>query len=273
MAKADLHVHSKYSNRPNEWFLQRLGAAQSYTEPEAIYDRAMKAGMHFVTITDHNTIEGSLQLAGKYPEAFTGVQTTTYFPEDHCKVHLLIYGLNGDPFDEVQRIRKDIYQLRDYVVEQQLAHSVAHAAYDINRRLTTAHLEKLAVLFDVFEAINASLNVPSNEVWYHWLKYLTKESLSDLEEKHRLLAQHEDSWIKGFTGGSDDHGGLFIGKALGKQYLRRGWNVVGASRKKRLKGEWFDSLNINGQATVEDANALLDFDPDRIILNAGQVET
>jgi glycosyltransferase involved in cell wall biosynthesis len=32
MAKADLHLHSKYSNHPSEWFLQRLGASESYTE-------------------------------------------------------------------------------------------------------------------------------------------------------------------------------------------------------------------------------------------------
>ena len=37
MGKVDLHVHSKYSNHPSEWFLQRLGASESYTEPEAIY--------------------------------------------------------------------------------------------------------------------------------------------------------------------------------------------------------------------------------------------
>ena len=50
MAQIDLHVHSKYSNHPSEWFLQRLGASESYTEPETIYKLARQRGMDFVTI-------------------------------------------------------------------------------------------------------------------------------------------------------------------------------------------------------------------------------
>ena len=49
MKKADLHLHSKYSNRPSEWFLQKLGAAESYSEPETIYKEAKSRGMDFVT--------------------------------------------------------------------------------------------------------------------------------------------------------------------------------------------------------------------------------
>ena len=32
-SKADLHVHSKYSDRPSEWILRRLGAPECYTPP------------------------------------------------------------------------------------------------------------------------------------------------------------------------------------------------------------------------------------------------
>lgn len=95
MAKVDLHAHSKYSNHPSEWFLQRLGAAESYTEPEAIYRMARSRGMDFVTVTDHNCMRASLELVAKYPEhCFSGVEATAYFPEDGCKVHVLIYGLD-----------------------------------------------------------------------------------------------------------------------------------------------------------------------------------
>jgi predicted metal-dependent phosphoesterase TrpH len=73
MARADLHVHSRYSHHASEWFLQRIGAAESYTAPEEVYRLARERGMDFVTITDHNQYKGSLQLQEKHPErCFSG---------------------------------------------------------------------------------------------------------------------------------------------------------------------------------------------------------
>lgn len=214
MAKADLHVHSKHSNRPSEWFLQKLGAAESYTEPETIYQLAKERGMTFVTITDHNEVAGSLELATKYPDAFSGVEATTYFPEDGCKVHLLIYGLNGQQFETVQLIRRDIYELRDFLVEEQLAHSLAHATYSVNGKLSFEHLEKLILLFDVFEAMNGGRSKSSNVYWYQYLKYLNATKFAKLQAKYSIKPQRNNSWIKGFTGGSDDHAGIFVGQTF-----------------------------------------------------------
>jgi len=116
VALVDLHVHSIHSEHPSEWFLQRLGAKESYTDPDLVYQKAMKAGMSFVTITDHNSITGALMLKKKYPkDTFVGVETTAYFPEDRCKIHILIYDIDENQFDEIQKIRENIYLLRDYI--------------------------------------------------------------------------------------------------------------------------------------------------------------
>ncbi|MBD3168153.1 MAG: glycosyltransferase [candidate division Zixibacteria bacterium] len=210
MVKADLHLHSKFSERPSEWFLNKLGAAESYTEPETIYQMAKERGMDYVTITDHNRIGGSLELKAKYNDVFTGVEATTYFPGDGCKIHLLIYGLNGDQFDEIQRLRNDIYQLREYVLEQRLAHSVAHATYSVNGKLSMEHLEKLVLMFDVFEGINGGRNKPNNQGWMYFLKSLNKEKINELKKRHGIKPARRDPWVKGFTGGSDDHAGIYI---------------------------------------------------------------
>ena len=61
--KVDLHVHSKYSIRPSQWVLQKLGCPESFTEPETLYRIARNKGMDMVTITDHNTISGALEIA------------------------------------------------------------------------------------------------------------------------------------------------------------------------------------------------------------------
>jgi glycosyltransferase involved in cell wall biosynthesis len=212
MLKADLHVHTKYSDRPSEWLLQRLGTAESYTEPDYLYETALKRGMDLVAVTDHNKIDGALYLKGKYPDkTIVSVEATTYFPEDGCKIHLLIYGIDEKQFTFIQKLRENIYDLRDYIKEQHLAHSVAHATFSINKRLTTEHIEKLILLFDTFEAINGSRNSLNNEVLFKLLRHLTVSDIERLYIKHKIYPYSDTSWIKGFTGGSDDHAGIFIG--------------------------------------------------------------
>lgn len=211
MAIVDLHTHSKYSNNPSNWFLKKVGAAESYTEPEAIYQIAKERGMSLVTITDHDELKGSLELAEKYNDAFTGAEISVYFPEDSCKIHLLVYGLSGAQFEEILRIRNDIYQLRVYLDEQKLAHSVAHAAYPLNGKLTLEHLEKLVLLFDVFEIINGSKIPISNKLWENYLKQLDQGKIETLAAKHNIKPSSSQPWRKGLTGGSNDHAGLHLG--------------------------------------------------------------
>ena len=56
VARADLHVHSKFSNQPGEWFLRQIGTAESFTEPRFIYESCRTKGMQFITISDHNQL-------------------------------------------------------------------------------------------------------------------------------------------------------------------------------------------------------------------------
>jgi glycosyltransferase involved in cell wall biosynthesis/predicted metal-dependent phosphoesterase TrpH len=213
MIFADLHVHSTASKRPSEWFLKKVGARESYTDIETLYWTAKNENMDFVTVTDHNTIENALTLHQKHPDdTFISVEVTTYFPENGCKIHVLVYDITQLQFEIIDAIRKDIYQLRDYLKSENLAHSVAHATYSINKRLTMEVLEKLILLFDVFEGLNGARNRLYSETWVKTLKNLTPEIIDTLKAKHSIEPISEDPWIKGFTGGSDDHAGLFIGQ-------------------------------------------------------------
>lgn len=213
MRKADMHVHSKFSNHPTDWFLQRLGASESYTEPDYIYRSARAEGMDFVTVTDHNKIDGCLYLKEKHPhDVFLGVESTAYFPEDGCKVHVLIYGFNEKQFDEIQILRRNIYKLRGYLFHNKLAHSVAHASFSVNGKISRAHLEKMILLFNHFEARNGGRDHFHNDAWTAILSSLTPERLDDLRRKYGIEPMGDRPWDKGFTGGSDDHAGLFIGQ-------------------------------------------------------------
>jgi hypothetical protein len=213
MAKIDLHVHSKYSEHPSDWFLQRLGAKESYTEPEYIYELAKKRGMDFITVTDHNRIEGALRLKEKHPEeTFIGVESTTYFPEDGCKIHILFYGISEEQFEEIQEIRKNIFHLREYARQKDIVYSVAHATFSVNNRLTYKHIEQLILLFDVFEGINGGRTFLSNHQCMEIMKNLNQEHIERLQDKYNIEPLSKTPWIKSFTAGSDDHSGLFVGQ-------------------------------------------------------------
>ena len=48
---------------PSQWILQKIGAPESFSQPEALYRLALKMGMNAFTLTDHNTINGVLEVA------------------------------------------------------------------------------------------------------------------------------------------------------------------------------------------------------------------
>lgn len=211
-ARADLHVHSKYSDRPSEWFLRRIGAPESFEEPITIYERCKARGMDYVTISDHNCIRGALEIA-HLPGVFISSELTTYFPEDRCKIHCLVSGITSQQFADMQEIREDIYELRAYMLEHRIVHTIAHPFFRVNDRLTTDHVEKLMVMFNRFEGINGSRHQRACAVAKAIMGGLNQQMLERLADKHGIEPEGDSPWQKVWTGGSDDHGGLYVAGA------------------------------------------------------------
>ena len=211
-SKADLHVHSKHSDRPSEWFLRRIGAPECFVEPLEVYQCARRRGMDFVTISDHNSIRGALEIA-HLPGTFLANETTTYFPEDGCKIHVLVFGITEDEFRMIQDLRADIYQLRQYLLAEDILCSVSHPLYRVNGRLTVSHLEKLLVMFPRFEAINGARDRQAADLVDAIFRHLTPELLAKMADRHGIEPMGPEPWKKTFTGGSDDHSGVYAGIA------------------------------------------------------------
>src|SRR5258707_10531125 len=87
--RVDLHCHSVASNEADEAVLNAIGCPESYSAPEEVHAQAKRRNMDFVTITDHDSLEGVHQLS-RHPDVLVGEELTCYFPEDHCKIHLLV---------------------------------------------------------------------------------------------------------------------------------------------------------------------------------------
>jgi NAD(P)-dependent dehydrogenase (short-subunit alcohol dehydrogenase family) len=64
-----------------------------------------------------------------------------------------------------------------------------------------------------------------------------------------------------------------LGGALAEAYADRGWEVVGVSRQRDAKHDACTRMRCNAQETLADAQALLQDEPDVLILCAGQIES
>jgi glycosyltransferase involved in cell wall biosynthesis len=205
-----MHVHSKYSTRPSQWILQKIGCPESFTEPAVLYSIARERGMDMVTITDHNTIRGALEIAG-LPGAFVSEEITTYFPEDRCKLHVLAYDITEAQHDDIQRCRENVFDLVAYLRGQDIVHVLAHPLFAVNDRLTPAHFEQSLLLFDTFEE-NGTRDARQNQVLRQILTGLTPADMERLANIHDIAPHGDRPWDKGIIGGSDDHSSLNIAR-------------------------------------------------------------
>ena len=211
MSKADLHLHSRYSDRPSEWILRKLGIPDSLSDPRKLYETLRASGHDFVTLTDHNTLGAARDLRGL--EGFIpGMEITTYFPEDRCKVHLLAWNLGEAEEGEVERLRVNIFELAKFLREEGIVHAVAHPLLHLDGKMKPEHFEKLILLFQVFERVNGLRAPLGQEVAFACCSALTEVKIRQLAERHGLEPVGRTPWKKSWMGGSNDHCGLYAGQ-------------------------------------------------------------
>jgi glycosyltransferase involved in cell wall biosynthesis len=206
--KADLHVHSRYSARPSEWFLRKIGCSESYTDPRKIYEKARARGMDVVTVTDHNTLAGSLEIA-HLENTVVGEEVTTYFPEDGCKLHVLVYDIRESQHEEISRIRENVYDLVQYLNDEGILHALAHPLYAVNERLTERHFSLCLLLFKIFE-LNGARDPYQIRFLRQVVGSLNRADMLRLADQHGREPFGREPWVKGLIGGSDDHSSLHI---------------------------------------------------------------
>lgn len=208
MIKADLHLHSHASNKSAGFFSKKIGINESYVNPLDLYNTLFERGMTHFTITDHDTIEGCLEIA-HLPNTFVSEEVTAYFPEDRCKIHVLVYEIDEKIHDDLSRARYNVYELVDYLQENNLLHSLAHPLYDMDGKLSRDHIERFLLLFDNWEVINGTRSKLSSILTKDIATRYSPQEIDQLAEKHGFNKRRQAKI--GFTAGSDDHGGLDLG--------------------------------------------------------------
>ncbi|WP_340694412.1 glycosyltransferase [Hydrogenobacter thermophilus] len=212
LAKADLHLHSKASNLPGGWFSRLIGCPESYAEPIELYKRLKERGMTFVTITDHNTIQGVLEIA-HLPDVFISCEYTVEFPDEEAKVHVIAYGIEEKHHIDLMKIRQNIYEFVSYLKENSIPHTLAHPLYSVQgTKITRRLIDKMALLFDSWEVINGTRGTNIRSIEENIAKlYSGWDRIRELEERYRIKSFRSRENIS-FTAGSDDHGGMDVGR-------------------------------------------------------------
>jgi glycosyltransferase involved in cell wall biosynthesis/predicted metal-dependent phosphoesterase TrpH len=213
MSRCDLHIHSRHSARSEEWLFRRFDFPDSYSDPKQLYEQLLKRGMDYVTITDHDSIDGCREIA-HLPRTFISEQVTTYFPQDGCKLHILVWGISEQQHRDIESVRDNIFDLQRYLQSSQTTHAVAHPLYSVNGKLNAAHLEQLILLFKHFEGINGLRDALLSDLAQSLFKTLTPAKIETLANRHELAPTHAAPWQKILVAGSDDHGGQFVASAF-----------------------------------------------------------
>ena len=188
-SRADMHVHSTASRYSKLGVQRSLGLPECATPPEQVYELAKRRGMDFVTITDHDTIDGCLELAD-LDDTFLAEELTVWFSGEPQAVHVLCYGITPEDHEWLQAHNRDVEACAAYLGDGGIACALAHPFYAVEAPLSARHRRRLAELFPIWETRNGSrakeLNLPA----------------------FIYIETHGGTGI----GGTDDHAGVDIGR-------------------------------------------------------------
>ncbi len=202
--RCDLHLHSSASVGNDEWYTRYFGCPESFADPVRQYELCKARGMSLVTLTDHDTLDGGLQLIDR-PDFFLSEEVTATFPESGCIMHVLAWNITQAQHEEIQARRHDIYRLSEYLSRTGIAHGLAHPLLSPNWKLDVDTVEKILVMFPTLEAINGLTDRRIEPDLGVLLDRLTPEVIAALARRHGLAPVGAKPHLKALTAGSDDH--------------------------------------------------------------------
>jgi predicted metal-dependent phosphoesterase TrpH len=230
----DLHVHTVFSNFRH---LKALRARDSYNDPLRVYERCRDVGCDYVAITDHDTIDGALDLLSRRPDlepaVIIGEEVETFFPETGQWAHVNVLGVDEAIHDDLQRVKGDIYELVPYLRSRNLVHFLNHPlqSYRMQKK-PMRFVEDVLELFTHVELGNGTLPADQNRAAAGIIEYGRRMGLARFG-----------------VGGSDAHGlrpiGTFVTLAPGDD--KRAWLASVAEGTCVVAGREIGLMGLLGQ--------------------------
>ena len=125
--RADLHVHTCHSKENRN--LPFLRSRDCYSRPEDVYRVAKARGMDLVAITDHDTIDGALDLLATRPDAtdvIVGEEVSCRLPDGNLEVHLGVYGMTEALHRDLQPLRHNVFEVAARLREARVFFALNH---------------------------------------------------------------------------------------------------------------------------------------------------
>jgi predicted metal-dependent phosphoesterase TrpH len=155
-----MHVHSVHSGMSTLPVLGRF-CRESYSSPEAIYQALHTRGLDLVTLTDHDSIEGSESLRCR-GDFFLSEEVTCRAPSG-TELHVGVYGITDRHHFELQRRRNDLPRFGAYLCEQRLLASINHPFSALTGPRQAEDFEWFGI-FPAAEILNAHLTAANNRL-------------------------------------------------------------------------------------------------------------
>lgn len=184
--------------------------------PKQVFDSAVKAGMDFVPITDHDTIDGAMDLLKKYPQlkkkVIVGEEVSATLNKKY-NIHIGVYDIGTRQHEEIQARKGDARSLVKYLKENNIVFSLNHITGYVWGQLRPMNMKEIKLcleLFDIFEVRNGLVDAPNNKV-------------------SEILAR---TCKKGMIGGTDSHS-LKIGRVYTAAYANSKEEFLEQIRQKK----------------------------------------
>jgi predicted metal-dependent phosphoesterase TrpH len=163
--RADLHVHTRASRVNGN--LPFLRSRDCYSSPLDVYHVAKARGMDLVAITDHDSIDGALELLDRLPDArdvIVGEEVSCRFPDGDIEVHLGVYGMTGPVHREIQPLRGNVFDVTALLRERGLLFALNHPLHFYRRQTPLRNYLRLLDDVPAIESRNGTMVPPHNRL-------------------------------------------------------------------------------------------------------------
>lgn len=175
--KADLHVHSYHSGQAKH--LRIIRPRDCYSHPLDVYHTAKKRGMDLVTITDHDSINGCLEVLSRYPDLddfIISEEVTALVPEFGHPLHIGVFHITEAQHRDIQKLRGHAAELVGYLKQQNILFALNHFFHKFDRiHHLQDYVRHIISLFNIFETRNGAMQREHNQLITQLLDFVARE--------------------------------------------------------------------------------------------------